>query len=180
MSTRAYDDPVLERKRLAALAEIRQYGDPVLRTPASPIEVFDDALRAEAERMVGIMNDGRGVGLAANQVGRLHRLLVMQPDDEEPAEVLCNPVISWRADEEEVGPEGCLSIGEISVEVARAVAIRVDAVDVDGQPFTREYEGLAARVVQHEVDHLDGMLILDRTTPEQRREALRELRTGRA
>jgi peptide deformylase len=178
VSTRAYDDPVREQRRIAALGQIRQFGDPVLRTPADPITTFDDALRAEAERMIQLMDEGRGAGLAANQVGRLHRMFVMQSGEDDPPEVICNPVIAWRSDEEDVAPEGCLSIGEVTVEVPRAVAIRVEAQDIDGQPFTAEYEGFTARVVQHEMDHLDGVLMLDRTTPEQRREALRELRSG--
>lgn len=178
MSSRALDDPVLERRRLAALAQIRQLGDPVLRAPALPVTAFDEALRDEAERMVGIMHDARGVGLAAPQVGSLRRLVVAMLGEGEEPTVLCNPEIVWRSDEEEDDYEGCLSIGEISVEVPRAVAVRLRAQDVQGRGFELEPEGFAARVVQHELDHLDGVLILDRTAPEQRREALRALRNG--
>lgn len=178
MSSRALDDPVLERRRLAALAEIRQIGDPVLRAPALSITRFDDALKEEARRMVAIMQGARGVGLAAPQVGALHRLAVVMTGEETPPVVLCNPQITWRSEEEDHDYEGCLSIGEISVEVARAVAIRVTAQDVDGETFEIAPEGFAARVIQHEMDHLDGILILDRTAPEQRREALRALRDG--
>lgn len=177
MSSRALDDPVLERRRLAALAQIRQLGDPVLRAPALTITQFDEALRDEAERMLAIMSDARGVGLAAPQLGSLRRLAVAVTGDDE-AVVLCNPEIVWRSDEEDADYEGCLSIGEISVEVLRPVAIRVRAQDVDGRPFELAPEGFAARVIQHEMDHLDGVLILDRTAPEQRREALRALRDG--
>jgi peptide deformylase len=178
MSSRALDDPVLERRRLAALAEIRQIGDPVLRAAALPITQFDEALVDEAERMVRIMHEARGVGLAAPQVGSLRRLaVVLQGEDAEPV-VLCNPQITWRSEEEETDFEGCLSIGEISVEVSRPVAIRVTAQDVRGETFELAPEGFAARVIQHEMDHLDGILILDRTAPEQRREALRALRDG--
>ena len=177
MSSRALDDPVLERRRLAALAQIRQLGDPVLRAPALTITEFDEALRDEAERMLAIMHDARGVGLAAVQLGSLRRLAVAMVAEDE-AVVLCNPEIVWRSDEEEEDSEGCLSIGEISVEVPRAVAVRVRAQDVHGNPFEIAPEGFAARVVQHEIDHLDGVLILDRTAPEQRREALRALRDG--
>jgi peptide deformylase len=180
VSTRSLDDPVLERRRLAALAHIRQYGDPVLRTQAEPVTTFDAALRADAERMVAIMNDARGVGLAATQIGHLRRLVVIRPADEEvPAIALCNPIIDWRSDEEEVTTEGCLSIGEIVVEVARATALRLSAQDLAGNPVTLEAEGYEARVLQHEIDHLDGVLILDRTTAEQRREAIRALRASR-
>ena len=178
MSSRALDDPVLERRRLAALAEIRQIGDPVLRAPALSIAVFDDVLRDEVERMVAIMNEARGVGLAAPQVGSLRRLAVVLTGEDAPPLALCNPEITWRSEEQESDYEGCLSIGEISVEVPRAVAIRVSAQDVEGQIFEMASEGFAARVIQHEMDHLDGILILDRTAPEQRREALRALRDG--
>jgi peptide deformylase len=176
MATRAYDDPVLEQRRLEALGQIRQYGDPVLRTPSEAIVVFDDALRREAASMAALMQNARGVGLAAPQLGRLRRLVVIRPSEEAAPVALCNPRVAWRAEDEEVDTEGCLSIGEVTVEVARAVAVRVEAQDTDGQTFTLELEGFPARVVQHEIDHLDGILMLDRTTPEQRREALRALR----
>ncbi len=176
MARRSFEDPEREAARLAALEHIRQYGDPVLRTPAERIEVFDEALVAEAHEMVRLMDDGRGVGLAAPQLGRLRRLIVIQPYEDQPAHALVNPEITWRSDEEDVAVEGCLSIGEVNVDVARAVAIRVRAQDLNGTEFEAELEGFAARVVQHEVDHLDGILILDRATPEDRRAALAELR----
>lgn len=176
MSSRALDDPVLERRRLAALAQIRQFGDPVLRTPALEITRFDEALRDEAERMAAIMIDARGVGLAAPQVGSVRRLVVIRAGEDAPVVALCNPRIVWRSEEEETDSEGCLSIGEISVDVPRAVAIRVEAQDVEGEPLELQPEGFEARVIQHELDHLDGILILDRAAPEQRREALRALR----
>jgi peptide deformylase len=176
VSSRALDDPVLERRRLSALAQIRQLGDPALRAVALPIERFDEALRDDAERMAAIMIDARGVGLAAPQVGSLGRLVVVRAGEDAPVVALCNPRIVWRSEEEESDFEGCLSIGEISVEVPRAVAVRVEAQDLDGRPFELAPEGFQARVIQHELDHLDGVLILDRTAPEQRREALRALR----
>jgi len=178
VSSRALDDPVLERRRLAALGQIRQIGDPVLRAPALTVTAFDDALRDDVARMVAIMHDARGVGLAAPQVGSLRRLAVVMTGEDEPPIALVNPEITWRSDEEEADFEGCLSIGEISVEVSRAVAIRVRAQDVDGNPIEIAPEGFLARVIQHELDHLDGVLILDRTAPEQRREALKALRDG--
>ena len=179
MSSRALDDPVLERRRLSALAQIRQFGDPVLRVPALEITQFDEALADDAERMAAIMLDARGVGLAAPQVGSLRRLVVLRAGDEgEDIVALCNPRITWRSDDEESDSEGCLSIGEVSVDVARALAIRVEARDVEGRPLEMQPEGFAARVIQHELDHLDGVLILDRAAPEQRREALRALRDG--
>ncbi len=178
MSSRALDDPVLERRRLAALDQIRQIGDPVLRASALPITQFDEALRDEVERMVAIMHDARGVGLAAPQVGSLRRLAVVMTGEDEPPIALVNPEITWRSEEEEADFEGCLSIGEVSVEVPRAVAIRVRAQDVEGNAVELAPEGFVARVIQHELDHLDGVLILDRTAPEQRREALKALRDG--
>lgn len=159
-----------------ALSHVRQFGDPVLRTPAEEITLFDDMLRRQAERMAGLMNDARGVGLAANQIGQLMRLVIVHPDDDEEPFALCNPRIVKRSDETDVATEGCLSIGEIIVEVERPVAITVEARDVTGEPLELEAEGFAARVIQHEIDHLDGILILDRTTPEARKEALKILR----
>ena len=120
MSSRALDDPLLERRRLAALAEIRQIGDPVLRAPALTITRFDDALKDEAQRMIAVMEAARGVGLAAPQVGSLRRLAVVLTGEDTPPVVLCNPEITWRSDDEDYDYEGCLSIGEISVEVPRA------------------------------------------------------------
>ncbi len=178
MSSRALDDPALERRRLAALGQIRQIGDPVLRAPALTITEFDEALEDDAHRMIAIMQDARGVGLAAPQIGSLRRLIVVMTGEDAPPAVLCNPEITWRSDEEEGDYEGCLSIGEISVEVLRASAIRVRAQDMRGEVVELEAEGFGARVIQHELDHLDGVLILDRTAPEQRREALKALRDG--
>jgi peptide deformylase len=176
MSSRALDDPVLEERRLAALSAIRQFGDPVLRTPAAPVTRFDDELRAEAERMLRIMVEARGVGLAANQVGRLSRLAIVQSAEDAEPFAIVNPVVVERSEEEEVATEGCLSIGEVVVEVPRAVSVTVAAQDLDGEAIELEATGYAARVLQHEIDHLDGILMLDRTTPEQRKEALKALR----
>ncbi len=173
---REFDDPEREAVRQAALRHIRQFGDPVLRTPAAPIEVFDDALRREAEQMIGLMHEARGVGLAAPQVGRLRRLIVVDPRDDEPPRALVNPTIVERSDEEEMGQEGCLSIGEVLMDVSRAVRIRVTAQDVEGNALEFDAEDYEARVLQHEIDHLDGILILDRTPKDQRKEALRQLR----
>ena len=177
MSSRAFADPELEQRRLAALRQVRQLGDPVLRIPASDVTEFDDALREEIARMAAIMDEAHGAGLAAPQLGGLRRILVYRFGDEEHARALVNPRISWASDETETDAEGCLSIGEITVEVPRAVAIHVDAQDAEGAALRLEVEGFEARVIQHEIDHLDGILILDRTTKEQRRQALRELRS---
>jgi peptide deformylase len=180
MAERSFDDPELEERRLRALSHVRQFGDPVLRTPARPVEAFDAALREEADTMIRLMRDARGVGLAAPQIGRLRRLIVIEAGEEEPAVALVNPEITWASEETEVGGEGCLSIGEVVVPVARHVAIRLQARDIAGQELDLALEGFAARVVQHEVDHLDGILILDRTDADERKEALRRLRSGEA
>jgi peptide deformylase len=178
VSDRSFDDPELEERRLAALRQIRQFGDPALRSPAAPVSAFDPALREEAERMVGIMIDARGVGLAAPQLGSLRRLIVARPGEDEAAVALANPVVAWSSEEEEVGVEGCLSLGEITVDVPRATSVRIEAKSVEGDDIEIEAEGFAARVLLHEIDHLDGVLILDRVDAEQRRAALRELRAG--
>jgi len=179
MSSRAFADPELEQRRRAALRQVRQLGDPVLRIPASEVTEFDEALREEIARMEIIMDEAHGAGLAAPQLGAMRRILVYRAGDEEQprTRVLVNPRITWASDETDTDVEGCLSIGEITVEVPRAVAIHVDARDSDGEPLRLEAEGFEARVIQHEIDHLDGILILDRTTKEQRRQALRELRS---
>ncbi len=177
---REFDDPEREARRRQALAHVRQIGDPVLRTPASRIEVFDEALRIEAQTMIELMREARGVGLAAPQIGRLRRLIVIEPAEDEEPRAIVNPEITWRSPEEEVASEGCLSIGEISVPVSRAVGIRVQARDLRGSDIQIEAQDFVARVLQHEIDHLDGILILDRTGPEERKEALRELRAAAA
>ena len=169
------DPEVAERRRLA-LAQVRQYGDPVLRAKARPVEVFDDELRAEVARMGALMHDSLGIGLAATQVGILHRLLVYRVEHEAPVNALVNPVIEFSSDEEEWAEEGCLSLPAVHVEVERAVFVRVRAQDEHGEDVVVEAAGLEARVIQHEVDHLDGVLILDRTPKDQRKEAMRALR----
>jgi peptide deformylase len=171
------DEETRERRRLA-LARVRSFGDPVLKSPASPVTSFDYELAEEAERMVTIMRDALGVGLAATQLGVLRRLLVVQAGPDASPTALANPEIEWFSDEEEIAEEGCLSLPGISVDVERPVYARVRGLDVRGEPLTIEASGLEARVLQHEVDHLDGVLILDRAPRAQRRAALRALREG--
>jgi peptide deformylase len=161
------------RKRLA-LAQIRQYGDTVLRMQANEVEAFDDELARVAERMLGLMHDAEGVGLAATQVGILRRVFVFSDGEED--HVLVNPVVARDEKETETEEEGCLSLGPVRVPVERAVRVTIEAQDAAGAPVRLELEGLPARVVQHELDHLDGVLIIDRTDPESRREALALLR----
>ena len=169
------DPEVAERRRLA-LQHVRQYGDPVLRSKARPVEVFDDELRAEVARMGALMHDSLGIGLAATQVGILHRLLVYRVEPEAPVNALVNPVIEFSSDDEEWAEEGCLSLPAVHVEVERPVFVRVRAQDEHGDDVVIEASGLEARVIQHEVDHLDGVLILDRTPKDQRKEAMRAMR----
>jgi len=169
-------DPEVAARRDAALAQVRKFGDPVLRTRARPVERFDQALREEAERMGRLMGDALGVGLAATQVGILHRLLVYRVQLHGPVAALVNPQIEWAGKDVETMEEGCLSLPGVLVDVDRAVHVRVRALDIEGEPILVEASGLEARVIQHEIDHLDGVLILDRTSREQRKAAIRALR----
>ena len=169
-------DPETRERRDAALAHVRKLGDPVLRASALPVERFDDALRLEVQRMGELMHDALGVGLAATQLGVLHRVLVYRAYPEDPLTALVNPVVEWRSDELEVAEEGCLSLPGVHVEVERAARVRVRARDEHGEELEVEAEGLPARVIQHEIDHLDGILILDRISREARKEAMREMR----
>jgi peptide deformylase len=169
-------DPVVAARRTAALAHVRKFGDPVLKTRARPVEKIDDALRSEIARMGDLMNDALGVGLAATQLGVLHRLLVYRVQQQAPVAALINPEIEWRGKEQETAEEGCLSLPAVLVDVERPVHVRVRALNEYGEPIVVEAAGLEARVIQHEIDHLDGVLILDRTTREHRKEAMRALR----
>jgi peptide deformylase len=169
-------DPEVAARRAAALAHVRKFGDPVLRTKARPVERFDDALRDEVERMGRLMIDSIGVGLAATQVGVLHRLLVYRVHQQSPVAALVNPEIEWSGQETETMEEGCLSLPNVHVDVERPVHIRVRALNEHGEPLTIEASGLEARVIQHEIDHLDGILVLDRISRGQRKEAMRALR----
>ena len=166
------------RRRDAAMSRIVQFGDPLLKSRASKIHDFGVRLAAEAAEMVGLMRDAWGVGLAATQVGRLRRLLVFEPTGEGGPTALVNPEVEWLAEETDLMAEGCLSIPGISVEVERPVAGRFRGLDTSGEAVLLELEGLPARIIQHEIDHLDGVLILDRTSPEHRKAALGALRRG--
>jgi peptide deformylase len=171
-------DPEVLARREAALAQVIKFGDPVLNSKASPIADFDRQLAEEVERMVAIMRDAIGVGLAATQLGILRRLLVFQAGaDAEPTAVV-NPRIEWVSEEVVVAEEGCLSIPRITVDVERPLHARVSGVGSEGEPLLIEASGLEARVLQHEIDHLDGVLMLDRTDREQRKGALRAIREG--
>jgi peptide deformylase len=154
--------------------DLRTFGDPVLKTRAAPVETFDESLARLAEEMLATMREREGVGLAANQVGRLKRILVAAVEDQEY--VIVNPTIEETARSTEKDLEGCLSIPGIQVEVERPTAVTVSGQDASGAPLHLEASGLLARVLQHEVDHLDGVLILDRTDRQSRKNAMREMR----
>jgi peptide deformylase len=172
-------DEEARARRDAALAHVRKLGDPVLRASALPVERFDEQLRAEVERMDELMQAALGIGLAATQVGVLHRLLVYRVYTDDDTTVLVNPLLEWVSDERASAEEGCLSIPGIHVQVERPMRVRVRAQDAAGAALQIEAEGLEARVIQHEIDHLDGVLILDHVSRETRREAMRALREGR-
>jgi peptide deformylase len=165
-----------EARRLVALSQIRRFPDPVLHERAREIEEFSSDLAALAERMGRLMDDADGVGLAATQLGLLRRILVYRHDEDADTVALVNPVIVERSSETEVGSEGCLSLPRINVPVERATAITVEAKDPHGEDLRFEAQGIEARVIQHEIDHLDGVLILERTTDEARKDAMRTLR----
>jgi peptide deformylase len=169
-------DPETAARRAAAMSFIRRRGDPVLKSRATPVDRFDASLRAQVERMAGIMRDAFGMGLAAPQLGISQRLLVYTVGMDAPVVTLANPEIEWSSDEHEALEEGCLSIPGIVVEVDRPVFVRVRGQDEEGEQRVVEASGLEARVIQHEIDHLNGVLILDRTSRDRRKAALRELR----
>ncbi len=166
------------RKREAALAQVVQYGDPVLKSRASDVTGFDESLSQEIDRMIVLMQESLGVGLAANQVGKLRRLLVFQTNADAVPQALVNPEIEWLSEETEPMIEGCLSLPRVVVEVERPLYARVSGQDRNGSPILIEASGHEARVLQHEIDHLNGVLILDRTERSQRRGALKALRRG--
>jgi peptide deformylase len=169
-------DPQVEARRAAALSFIRRYGDPVLKSSATPVDRFDDALGGQVARMAGIMGDALGVGLAAPQLGVSQRLLVYRVGQDAPLVVLVNPRVDWTSEDQETMEEGCLSIPGVHVDVERPVHVRVRFSDEHGDDRLVEASGLEARVIQHEMDHLDGVLILDRIDKEARKEAIRAMR----
>jgi peptide deformylase len=169
-------DPETRARRDAALRKVRKFGDPVLRATALPVDRFDGALKLEVQRMGELMHDALGVGLAATQLGVLHRVLVYRAYADDPVTGLVNPVLEWTSEELETAEEGCLSLPGVHVEVERPARVRVRALDETGEQREVEAEGLEARVIQHEIDHLDGVLILDRIPRESRKEAMRAMR----
>jgi peptide deformylase len=169
-------DPETRARRDAALRHVRKFGDPVLRATALPVDRFDEELQAEVQRMGELLHDALGVGLAATQLGVLHRVLVYKAYVDDPLTALVNPVLEWVSEELETAEEGCLSLPGVHVEVERPARVQVRAHDQMGNDVEVEAEGLQARVIQHEVDHLNGVLILDRISREARKEAMRAMR----
>jgi peptide deformylase len=187
MSEESYDDQLEEErpdpldeetraKRDAALRLVRKFGDPVLKARALLVDRFDQALVQEVQRMGRVMDDSLGIGLAATQVGVMHRVLVYRVEPDGPVNALVNPQLEWSSSEREPFDEGCLSLPGVLVEVERPIHVRVRAKDERGGDLVVEASGLEARVIQHEIDHLDGVLILDRTSREERKQAMRILR----
>jgi peptide deformylase len=165
-----------EARRRLALAQIRQYPDPVLRMQAREVEDFDGDLGNLVERLQHLLREANGLGLAATQIGVLRRVFAFLPDPEQEPVVIVNPSFSATSEERESDTEGCLSLQGVVIPVERHVSLTVEGKDPAGKDVRLELEGLPARIAQHELDHLDGVLILDRTTPEGRREALAILR----
>ena len=169
-------DEEFRARRAAALAYVRKWGDPVLKTRARAVDRFDDALRAEVDYMRRIMHDAYGVGLAAPQVGTANRVLVYRVQPESPIVAVVNPELEWVGRETETVEEGCLSLPNVHVDVERPVYVRVHAVDEHAEAMVIEATGLEARVLQHEIDHLDGVLMIERAPRDQRKAAIRTLR----
>ena len=169
-------DPEAEARKQLALAQIRQYPDPVLRMRAREVEEFDGDLAGLAERLTHLLREANGLGLAATQIGVLRRVFAFLPDPDEEPVVLVNPRFTVTSEELESDTEGCLSLQGVVIPIERHVSLTVEGQDPEGNDVKLELEGLPARIVQHELDHLDGVLIIDRTTPEARREALAILR----
>jgi peptide deformylase len=164
-----------DARRRLALAQIRQYGDPSLRLQAQEVTEFDDDLRRLVDRMIALMHDAQGVGLAATQVGILRRLFVFEADEDGPKAIV-NPVVVERGDETAPDEEGCLSLQGVRVPVDRSTRVVLEGKDPNGEDLRVELDSYGSRVVQHELDHLDGVLIIDRTDDEHRKEALGILR----
>jgi len=171
-------DPETRARRDRALAHVRKFGDPVLRTRAREVDRFDEELEREVAAMGQLMNDAIGVGLAATQVGVLHRVLVYRVHPQSPVAALVNPELEWAGREAETLEEGCLSLPGVHVQVERPIHVRVRARNEHGEPILLEASGLEARVIQHEMDHLDGVLVLDRIARSERKEAMRALRAA--
>ncbi|MSW87504.1 MAG: peptide deformylase [Actinobacteria bacterium] len=158
------------------MLEVRQWGDPILRSQTNQVTDFGQDLQDQIARMTQIMEDAPGAGLAAPQVGSLARLFIYRVEREGPATAVINPQITWSSDEQDIELEGCLSLGAVVVAVPRPISIKVEAVNLMGEAVEIVAEGFEARVIQHEYDHLEGVMIVDHAEREERREALEFLR----
>ena len=154
---------------------IRQWGDPTLYERAEPITIFDELLRARAARLCRTLERADGAGLAATQVGWLRRLFAFRLSGEHTAEVLINPRVVSHSEQVETFVEGCLSFNTVAVAVRRPFAVRVAGLDVYGNRVELECEDFCASLMQHEIDHLDGILTLHRADPAERHRAFTEL-----
>lgn len=172
------DEVEARRRQEAALAQIVQFGNPLLKSRSSEVETVDEELRQTIERMIPLMHDAIGTGLAAPQIGVLRRFIVYRADSESEPRALINPQLEWLSEEVEISIEGCLSIPGVILDIERPAEATVRAIDCEGNEVVIEASGHEARVIQHEIDHLDGVLILDRAEKAQRRAALRALRRG--
>jgi peptide deformylase len=171
-------DPETVARRQRALALIRTFGDPALRATAVPVTRFDASLHEEVARMEALMGDALGLGLAATQLAVMHRLFIFRVGSDAPLVAVVNPQLEWKSQDQETAEEGCLSLPHVLVDVERPLHVRVTAQDEHGEPMVLEASGLEARVIQHEMDHLDGVLILDHASKEQRKAAMKAMREG--
>jgi peptide deformylase len=161
----------------ALLERLHTFGDPTLRQATHPVTLFDARLEKLVQLMFDVMDREEGVGLAAPQIGVSSRVMVWRhPEHEAERHVFVNPRVVEVSETTITAEEGCLSVPGGSMEVTRAEEVLVEAQDLKGESFEMRLTGLLARIVQHEIDHLDGRLILDRTSPEERRRVLKELR----
>jgi len=158
------------------LFRVRTFGDPVLKQESREVTEFGPELKALVQKMLRMMEGEEGVGLAAPQIGIQAKILVWQDPEGEDGGALANPCIVDRSDDEEEETEGCLSVPGYSMTVPRALRIRVEGQNVEGESVVVEVEGLKARILQHEIDHLEGRLILDRTSADERHRVLRDMR----
>ncbi|MFI9404660.1 peptide deformylase [Nocardia sp. NPDC052316] len=156
------------------IQSVRLFGDPILRARAAEVTVFDRELQQLVTDLTDTMHDDGGVGMAAPQIGVGLRVFVY--DTHDAAGHLVNPQWEVVGDEEQVGPEGCLSIPGVRYDTRRALRVRATGVDMHGAPVEFTADGLLARCVQHETDHLDGVLFIDRLDPAARKDAMRTIR----
>lgn len=157
-----------------ATRPIRLLGDPGLRTPAAPVTTFDKELRTLVKDLADTMIEAPGVGLAAPQIGVGLRVFVYDVDD--VLGHLVNPVLHFPSDEEQDGPEGCLSLPDLTFDCTRAMRVVAKGFDMHGEPVTIEGHELLARALQHETDHLDGVIFIDRLDRDARKAAMKAIR----